>query len=327
LPAKLHREIKVSLVQANNPSQAAGYDSTRTDAMIRYVSLTDSVLASAKPDLVVWPEGAVPFSIIYNKDVRQFIFESVVNWNTPLLTGSFDFKVFDDSTQVPPLQKYLQRDYEIYNAAALITPQLAWMTLKENLDINSLKIYRKQNLMPFTESVPFSEHFPVLSNLTLDLGDGANFSAGTGPETLLFSTHDERLVQVSPIICWDLLYPTPATDAAGAGASFIAALTNESRLGNVVTTTGYEMEGFTRLRSIETRRSIVKCSTTGYTLFCDPFGRVYNKVPWWQQQVATADVHLSSVTTLFTRYPGYFPAACLIAVVVVSIIVLRKGAT
>lgn len=324
LPAKLNGEVKVSLVQANTPSRATAHDSTAAIDLFRHIAMTDSLLVSAKPDLVVWPEAAVPSTMLRNEAVRQIIFESVVSWNTPLLTGTFDFKVFADSTQIPPLQRYLQRDYEIYNAAALITPQLAWMTLKENLDIGRLKIYRKQNLMPFTESVPFSDTYPVLSNLTLDLGDGANFSAGASPKTLLFATQAEKLVKVSPIICWDLLYPTSATEAVGAGADFVAALTNESRLGNKIATTAYEMEGFTRLRSIETRRSIAKCSTTGYTLFCDPFGRVYGKSPWWQQQVATANVQLSSAMTIFTRYPGHFPKACLIAVMLMAVFVLRK---
>ena len=324
IPAKLGGEITVSLVQSNNPPPKQYDDSTLEKGMTKYVEMTDSLLKSTNPDLVIWPEAAVEFYIRLNKHIRDYIFRNVLNWNTPLLTGTLDADKFNDSTKIPPLQKYLHRNYKIYNSAVMITPQLAWKYIKENINISGLKIYRKQNLMPFTEYVPYSDKFPFLSNLTLDLGDGANFSAGKGPKSLLFAARNGKLIHVCPIICWDLFYPSPVVEASEEGENFIAALTNESRLGNSLTTTVHEVEGYTRIRSIESRRSIAECSTTGYTFFCDPLGNVYGKVPWWSRQVATAYVRLSSISTFFDRYPGAFPKGCLILVAIIFITTIRK---
>lgn len=324
LPSKLNEEVKVSLVQTNSQVNETINVSTQVLDLKGAVKMTDSLLAEESPDLVVWPEAAVPFPILEDKQVRDYIFAKVLEWNTPLLTGVINRKIYSDSNNIPQLQKYLKRNYEIYNSAVLITPQLAWKYFNESLDVSNLKLYRKQNLMPFTEYVPFSDSFPSLANLTIDLGDGANFSSGTGPKSLLFAKRTEELINVSPIICWDLIYPSSVSNSAVNNKNFIAALTNESRLGNIVNTTAHVIEGFTRLRSIESRRSIVKCAVTGYTFFCDPFGNVYEKVPWWSNEIATANVKMSAVVTIFNRFPGYFPTGCLIIIGILFIYAVRK---
>lgn len=324
LPAKFDEEVKVSLVQTNSQLVKNINDSKRVLDLKRTVKMTDSLLAKESTDLIVWPEAAVPFPILEDKPIRDYIFSKVLAWNTPLLTGVINRKIYIDSNNIPPLQKYLKRNYEIYNSAVLITPQLAWKYFNENLSVSNLKVYRKQNLMPFTEYVPFSDSFPILSNLTIELGDGANFSPGMGPKSLLFAKQTEELINVSPIICWDLIYPSSAVNSAVNNKNFIAAITNESRLGNTINTTAHEIEGFTRLRSIESRRSIAKCAVTGYTFFCDPFGTVYEKVPWWSHEIATANVKLSSAVTIFNRFPGYFPTGCLIIIGLVFISTIRK---
>jgi apolipoprotein N-acyltransferase len=323
LEEKLGGEVTVSLIQSGNAPHTLESDSARTQEVLNYAAITARTTEQEQTDLVIWPEGAMPVPFVQMKSVREQLLVNVLKWKTPLLTGCFDVKRFNSPADVPPLQQHLNRDYEIYNSAALLTPQLAWRHLKEGLDISSLKLYHKKQLMPFTEYVPFSDRWPALSKLTIDLGDGANFSAGAGPTSLLFATRDERVVEVSPIICWDLFYPIPLAKTTAQGGNFIAALTNESRLEDLPTI-AYEVVCFTRLRSIETRRSIAKCATTGHTFFTDPFGRVYGQVPWKQEATSTEKVRLSEVTTLYSRMPDWFPMACLLGSVVLVFALMRK---
>jgi len=243
-------KVKVSLIQANTQPYDIMNDSVKVEDVKKYVSMTDSLITLEKTDLIVWPETAVPFSIRHTEPIRDYLFNKVLEWNTPLLTGTYDYKVYNDSTTIPPLQQYLNRNYEVYNSAVLITPQLAYKYLAENLDISKLKIYRKKNLMPLTEYVPYSDKFPFLAHLTLDFGDGGNFSAGENNKSLLFAKQDGGIVEVSPIICWDLLYPASVTKAALNSNNFFAALSNENRLGNIVNSTSHELEGLSRLISI-----------------------------------------------------------------------------
>ncbi|MCF8277086.1 MAG: apolipoprotein N-acyltransferase [Flavobacteriales bacterium] len=319
LEDNLDEKVTVSLIQSGNAPHLLVTDSAMTMNVMKYAELTTSAVEQSSSDLVIWPEGAMPVPIIERKVAREQLMINVLKWNTPLLTGCLDRKLYESVEETPALQQYLDRDYEVYNSAAMLTPQLAWRHLKNGLDISSLKLYHKQQLMPFTEYVPYSDKWPCLSKLTIDLGDGANFSAGEGPTSLLFATRDERVVKVSPIICWDIFYPLPSIKAAREGKNFIAALTNESRLDDLPTI-AYEVECFTRLRSIETRRSIAKCGTTGRTFFTDPFGRVYGKVPTQQAVSSTEEVQLSKTRTVYSRWPQWFPIFCAIGSVSMFII-------
>jgi apolipoprotein N-acyltransferase len=310
LPESFHGTTRVSLIQPNLNSADYVNDSTAVAALMKLVTLTDALVASDTTDLIVWPENAVPLPFLRSQGAQQLLFAKVLEWETTLLTGTFDYQVYDNEADIPALPRYLGRDYEIFNAAIMLTPQLAWRSLADNLDIRTLLVYRKQNLMHFTERVPLSDRYPVLSRFSV-FGDDGSYSAGIDNLSLNFLSRDDRIVQVSPIICWDLLYSNISAKTVHTGATFIAAVTNESQVGDQITTMAHEMQSFTRLRSIESRRSIAKVSLTGYTFFTDPFGRVYGRVPWWSEQVSTEQVVLSSAVSVFSQYPGYFPRLCL----------------
>ena len=311
-PAEAQKKITVSLVQPNIDPETKWTDSTRATVVAKTITMTDSLISSSTPDLIVWPETAVPYPILHHDDVRDFVFGAVLDWNTPLLTGTVDMDVYEVTSRIPPLPKYLNRNYELYNSVLMVTPQLAWRSRQPGFSSLKIKTYRKKNLMPFTEAVPYAEKYPFLSSLTLDFGGGTNWSAGQSAGTLLFASSNGDRVRVGPIICWDLLYGSTTAESARNGAKFLAAVTNEGWWGKSIT--AHEIESFTRLRSIETRRSIAKCSNTGYTFFTDPYGRVYGKVRWWEEQIATAGVTLSQEASIYMRYTDYFPRACLFVV-------------
>ncbi|MCH8568937.1 MAG: apolipoprotein N-acyltransferase [Balneolales bacterium] len=308
LPDGFGGEIRVSVVQSGYPSYETAGDLQFETGFLQLIAVTDSLIAEGETDLIVWPESGVPINLKGEQEILNYLFRKVLEWETPLLTGTIDQERLG---QIPALQQYLERDYKIYNSAIMITPQLAWMALQENLDTSRLRVYRKQNLMHFTEYVPLSETFPVLSNLSIDIGGETNISEGSGPTILNFYSKNESVIRVSPIICWDLLFTSSSSKSTASDAKFIAALTNESPLGDSFNTTAHEMESFTRLRSIESRRSVAKSSTTGYSLFTDPFGSVYGKLDWYSVGASTQNVTLNSYSSVYSRFPNSFPVLSL----------------
>jgi apolipoprotein N-acyltransferase len=304
LPDTFGDEIRVSVVQSSYPSTESTDLEQLEIGFLQLIAVTDSLIAEGDTDLIVWPEAGVPIDLKGEPDVQNYLFQKVLEWETPLLTGTIDYERLD---QIPSLQQYLARDYKVYNSAIMITPQLAWMALQENLDTSRLRVYRKQNLMHFTEYVPLSETFPVLSELSIDIGGATSISAGSGPTILNFYSKNESVIRVSPVICWDLLFTSSSSKSTASDAGFIAALTNESPLGDTFETTAHEMESFTRLRSIESRRSVAKSSTTGYSLFTNPFGEVYGKLDWYSVGASTQNVTLNTQSTFYSRFPNAFP--------------------
>lgn len=308
LPNGFGDEITVSVVQSGYPSYETAGEEQFEIGFLQLIAVTDSIIAEGATDLIVWPESGVPIDFKGAQDVQNYLFQKVLEWETPLLTGTIDSEIL---SEIPALQQYLDRDYKVYNSAIMITPQLAWMALQENLDISRLRVYRKQNLMHFTEHVPLSESFPALSNLSIDLGGETNISGGSGPTILNFYSKNESVIRVSPIVCWDLLFTSCSSKSTASDAQFIAAMTNESPLGDSFETTAHEMESFTRLRSIESRRSVAKSSTTGYSLFTDPFGNVYGKLDWYSVSASTQNVTLNTHSTIYSRFPNAFPVLSL----------------
>jgi apolipoprotein N-acyltransferase len=72
----------------------------------------------------------------------------------------------------------------------------------------------------------------------------------------------------------------------------------------------YQIAAFTRLRSIETRRSAVRTANTGITWVIDSLGRVHEQAPWWSEQALPGRVTVSNEMSFYVRYPDYLPRAC-----------------
>ena len=92
------------------------------------------------------------------------------------------------------------------------------------------------------------------------------------------------------------------------GAELLAVITNEGWWSK--SQGAYEMAAFTRLRAIETRRSIARVANTGVTSLIDPLGRIYEQAPWWSAQTLQGNIELSNRMSLYVRYPDFFPKAC-----------------
>jgi apolipoprotein N-acyltransferase len=317
-------EIQVGMVQPGfAPSESE--DNSSVDLFLHQVALTDSLVEYYNPDIILWGEGGIAFPILEDSSALHFLFHKVLEWETPLLTGTFERSYFREDEPIPALQAYLGRNYLIYNSAIMVTPQLAWMHLQEGLPISDIKLYNKANLMPFTEYVPFSNQFPTLSRASVYPSEFGHFSRGNSAEYLHFATQRERVIRVSPIICWDVLPTKGAISAANTGAHFIAALTNESSLGRRFSITALQMESFTRLRSIESRRSIAKVSLTGYTFFTNPLGEVFGKAPWWSAQLSVSPIPTTQYQSFYAKYPYAFPLFNLLLLIyLISRVVTQK---
>jgi apolipoprotein N-acyltransferase len=276
------------------------------------LALSDSAVAKANPDLLVWPESELPFSIRTDINGLQFISDRVLRWQTPLSTGISDLET--TRTPIPPLQQYLNRDYYLYNAVAMITPQLAWKVLMEDEQASALKTYRKVNLMPFTEYVPFSDRFPELSRLAMEYGENLHLTPGESSAPLAFLTRSGQVVQSIPFICWDILFASTHRAENLQKAQLITAHTSGRLFGQDLKTSLLGIKNYTRLRSVEARKSIINSSTTGYSFFTNPFGEVLGIIDPFVSGFSIQEVPLHQKLTFYHRYPNFYPTLCIILI-------------
>jgi apolipoprotein N-acyltransferase len=121
----------------------------------RYEALTREA-AKDKPDLIIWPETAVPGVIGEEPELLERVSRLARAVNRPLLIGTTTAKII---THHPPLITHY------YNSAILISSEG-----------KVLRQYDKLHLVPFGEYVPLERYFPFLRELIgVPIGD---FTAG-----------------------------------------------------------------------------------------------------------------------------------------------------
>jgi apolipoprotein N-acyltransferase len=323
------REISVLMVQPNIDPWRKFDRNTRAITLGKTVALTDAGVARNKPDLIIWPETAVPYFFLEETAAQEFLQRSVSRWDVPLLTGTLDRQSYNNPQTLKPLGENQEGNAKLFNAAMLLTPEPrgADQSLtaqsseleetetdnrartNQRFKVKTSELYHKRVLMPFAERVPFVDQFPALSRLAINVGGTGGFSPGHEATVFSFKDPSGEKVTVAAAICYEQQYPAQMAEFVRNGAEMLALITNEGWWSQ--THGAYQMAAFTRLRSIETRRAIARTANTGVTCFIDPWGRIYDQVSWWSEQTVTGKVRLSQEMSLYVRYPDYFPKACL----------------
>lgn len=128
--------------------------------------------------------------------------------------------------------------------------------------------YDKHHLVPFGEYVPFKEVL-TFGKVTSGAGD---YAPGPGPRTLSLP----GLPPVSPLICYEVIFPGAAIDPAMPPA-WLLNLTNDAWYGE--TAGPYQHLQHARLRAIEQGLPLVRAANTGISAAFDGHGREIARLP------------------------------------------------
>jgi apolipoprotein N-acyltransferase len=317
LPKTFNGEVKVAVIQSDYSSIHAQLDSNLVfPKLSSTIHLTDSAIVNSKPDLVVWPEGALPASVRSSEASLLFITDRVLRWQTPLITGIFDTE--PTPKPIPALQKKLGKDFFLYNAVSMITPQFSWKVLMEDVSGNPLRTYRKVHLMPFMEYVPLSTTFPILSKFILKSDVDNHFSLGKSVKPLAFLSKNGAIVNTIPFICWDILFASTHQAVNIEQAQLITSHTSGRLFGNKHNISITGMKNYTILRSVEARKSVAQSSTTGFSFLTNPFGEVQDIIEPFSDGYSIARIPLKSGLSFYSKYPNLFPLICLFILILLS---------
>lgn len=281
---------KVSLIQTNIDSYADSDTAIVSETLRQILSLSDSAVRYHKPDLLVLPEAAFPFSLFKDSSVLNFTRHHITDWNTNVAIGYIDSE---------------ERTKNFKNLALVFTPQLAvfWDSLR--LKETDIKVYQKEYGLPFMEFMPYCATCPSMRDRQL--------IRGSEPYSFKFSKNNGEIQNVALTICWEQTYPDKIASLVNNGADFIALMNNDAWFGK---TPGAKfLLSFTRLRAIENRRTIARCSNGGISCFIDPFGKIYGQIPWFTENLTTAEVMGVDKKSFYTTNPHFF-------VVMVSMLLL-----
>ena len=295
-------QLRVTLVQPNVNPHVKWVEYNSAAIMDRYYRMTGKAVRENRPELVIWPETAIPFSILDTPyaDDRHLLQFALRQWNTSLLTGFIDVA-------------HVRNQFtESYNASMLLQPG------------NGVpQIYHKMRLVPFAERVPYVDTFPWLGNLTFSLAGIKGWGKGQDASVMELSSSRNGKVLIANIICYESIFPSLVSEFVRKGARLLTLVTNDGWYG---TSYGpYQHLAIGRIRCIENRRAMARCANTGLTVVLDKFGRTMAEVPWWQEETLTAEVPLESRLSVYTSYPDFFPKAASVLSVVLFVVAFFKG--
>ncbi|MBT5705892.1 MAG: apolipoprotein N-acyltransferase, partial [Verrucomicrobia bacterium] len=192
------RLIRLALIQPSVDQTVIWEGSEPEERFEELIRLsTDSL--EHNPDLLVWPESALPSSLTSPERVSQFIKRHKI----PL--------VFNEIDVSPPKPDGTRK---MFNAAFLMNDQ--------GVVIDHA---HKHRLVMFGEYTPLAETFPFLSKLS-PIGQG--FSSGKKPGILQLDSPD---LKMGTLICFEDAFPALAREVARQKPDFIINLTNDAWFG------------------------------------------------------------------------------------------------
>jgi apolipoprotein N-acyltransferase len=169
--------------------------------------------------------------------------------------------------------------------------------------------YQKRHLMPFGEFVPGSAWVPGIGNLfNLDEEITAGDSA-----TVLRSDHGTR---IGAMLCYEDMVPSAARTLTNERANVLISLINGAAFADRLTLAQHRM--LAELRTIECRRSLLRCSSTGETCVISALGKIEDSLTPQSQGVLVAMVPLVEARSLYCRLGDFFPILAGVALLAVG---------
>ena len=201
-----------------------------------------SAAGDAPPDLVVWPETAVP--ALLERAASMLAAISRAARDAPVVLGI-------QRTEGP----------RIYNSLAVVGAGGAVTA-----------VYDKHHLVPFGEYMPFGDLLGRLGIHGLAANAGRGYSAGPGPQLVEIA----GLGRALPLICYEGVFARDLRAPRGR-PDFLLLITNDAWFGKV--SGPYQHLAQARLRSAEFGLPMIRVANTGVSAMIDATGRVTARIP------------------------------------------------
>jgi apolipoprotein N-acyltransferase len=279
------REVGVvGLIQPNEGFREKWDPAHEDDVVAKLLALSQRVMALARPQLVIWPEAAIPGYLFQNPDWDAAISGLARASHTPILTGG----VYADPLDPPPIP--------YYNAAFLYD---------STGDRRSHPVYGKHYLVPITERVPFvpvrwMRQIPGLGRWSGGFARGRDLPV-----------YETAIGRFGVLICYESAFEDLPRKYRARGADFLVNVTNDAWFGR--TSAPKQHASHLVLRAIETRMGIARAANSGISEFVDPLGYAYAASELEQETVVADRLRTSDVMTLYVRWGDWVGTLTVIA--------------
>jgi len=270
-------KIRASVIQGNIAQDVKWDARFKRDVIDTYKRLSMRAL-SENPDILFWPESALPFVFGYDKPLTEEIIAFQKQLDTHLLLGSVLAKNSEGEKS------------RLSNSALLLSP-----------DGSVLSVYDKIHLVPFGEYVPLKKLLPFVDKMVTAIGD---FIQGEEPVVM-----ETPFAKIGTLICYEIIFPGLVRTFVHNGATLLATITNDAWFGR--TAAPYQLFSMAVFRAIENRVPVVRAANTGISGFIDSRGRIIQESNIFVEDVLSAEITGGVEKSFYTKYGDVFAALCI----------------
>ena len=178
--------------------------------------------------------------------------------------------------------------FDIFNSAVMID------------QAGRIRFGHKNILVAGVEKDPFREYFSFLPDYMLDLG-GINGSLASGKEPKVFDLSGSR--KIGSVICFESVFGEHVRQLVRNGANYITVLTNDGWWKDSPGV--WQHFGYSRVRAIETRRSVVRSANTGISGCINQRGDVFGQTKVNVCDAVSSRIRMNNSITFYVRYGDY----------------------
>jgi len=264
--------LRVSLVQGNIPQDIKWHPAHQQETVSIYRQLSASAAGDGAPQLLIWPEAAMPFYYQDGGALAEQVDRVPQETGAALLFGS-------------PAYRREGGAMHYLNSAFL-------------LDRHGEALGRsdKVHLVPFGEYVPLKRFLPFIDKLVVGIGD---FSPGT---IVPLPLNGQRL---GVLVCYEAIFPELAREWVRQGSDLLVNVTNDAWFGN--SSAPWQHLAMVSFRAVENRVWVARAANTGISAFIAPSGRVLAATSLFTPAVATLEVGLGARPGLYARTGDLLP--------------------
>lgn len=272
--------LRVGLIQGNVPQDEKWEASARIRILDAHEEATREA-ARQGARLVVWPESSVPLPLTEEPSYRLRLESLARSLGVDLLVGSVHYGgALGGAVEERAVYPGAGEERFIHNSAFLIGSGD-----KEGDHAR----YDKIHLVPFGEYVPLHRWLGPVDKLVMEAGD---FTPGSS--VVVMKTGPAC---VAPLVCFEAIFPSLVRRFTCEGAQVIVNITNDAFLGD---TSGPRQHlALATLRTVESRRWLVRAANTGISAIVDERGRIVQAADYGKPAVLVGDVPLLEGSTIY----------------------------
>ncbi len=294
IPTNQENTIKTAVIQGNALADEKWTSDSRTKIFERYLEYSEEA-AKNGAKIIVLPESAIAIYFVPDGVLHNSFAEITRKYDTTIIAGVHYYENGDS-----------------YNSVIGIMP-----------DGSLSERYDKRHLVPFGEFIPFvdviGKFLPFVAEFNAETG---TYVEGNEPVVI-----DTEYGKVSPLVCFDSIFPEFAKDGVENDAQILAIVTNDSWFNDSFGI--YTHLRHAQLRAIESKRYVLRAANTGISCFIDEKGRVINPTKPLTDDMRYCDAVIISEKTLYSHgvdFILYLSFALLIYMIILTLLnINNKG--